>query len=50
MGLMDGTMTKSYNLGEQIDRYSDLSDKLRAGSISAGERKELRTMRKHLAI
>lgn len=50
MGLLDGTMTNSYDLSEEIDRYSDLSDKARAGSIKDSERQELDSMRKRFAI
>lgn len=53
MGLVDGTLVKMYDaneLGAEIDRYSDLSDKARAGTIKTTERKELYSMRKHLAV
>lgn len=45
-----GSRVKSYDLSTEINRYSDLSDKARAGTIEATERKQLRSMRKRLAI
>lgn len=50
MGVMDGTMATNYDLTAELDRYSELSDKARAGAISPDERSEFKSMRKRLAI
>ena len=50
MGLLTGTMTNDFDLSAEIDHYSDLNDKLRAGKISATERKELRSIRKRMSV
>lgn len=50
MGLLDGTMAAIYDLSAEIDRYSELRDKLKADKISVAERKELRSMRRYLAV
>jgi hypothetical protein len=50
MGMVDGTLVKMYDLSAEIDRYSNLNDKLKSGKISASERKELRSMRKRMTL
>ena len=50
MGVLDGTMSANYDLTAELDRYSELSDKVRAGKISKIERDEFKSMRKRLAI
>jgi hypothetical protein len=50
MGLLDGTLVTHEDLSTELERYSELSDKVRAGKSSAAERNELRTMRKRLSV
>lgn len=50
MGVVDGTMVKMYDMSAQIDRYSDLSDKIKSGTANPDERKEMRTLRRRLTV